>query len=433
MKPKYVKLIGFFVSILGGFLAGYNTSIISGAILFIQKSYNLGASADETLISSLLWGALIGAILAGILAHHIEHQRLLLISTLIVLVGNLVDATHLTIFDLDVSRYIIGFGLGVTGIVANVYIADVAPKEVRGKLLALLIWAWTVGDATASGTNLILAESRDWRLMLALGAVPAFIRIIGLLWIPQNPIWLERKGNMAKAQKEAEKFLRPQMVAPFFADNKITDIPAKDSWRTLFSSKQGWILLIAIVLASIEAATAIDALVFYAPMIFEAAGVSSAKMAIGANLVTTLFGVAMSLIAVSLVDKLGRKRLLQTGLLLIITFLTLLGLSFLLLPMGVARAWIVLIVIALFSASFDLTVGTAVWVLLPEVFPSVYRTFGLSAAVVVNKLTYVLLAQFFLSLTSLLSFGGTFLLFAGTSFGAYLFIRRYITDASTAN
>lgn len=420
MQIRYTLAIAFFISFLGGILWGYNTDVISGAILFISKRYHLASSQAETLVGAATWSALAAAMVCGWMLDQFGRKKILILSALLMLIGPLFDQAEEYFWALDIGRYIVGIGFGINAIAIPLYLTEVAYPKYRGALIALYPCAVTIGALLSDLTDLWLAKSENFYLMLSLSAPLSLLQMIGIVFLPESPAWLALKGYTEKANQIAAKLGLP--LKNIYVSHQAS------SWKELFSTAARFSLVVGIVLAAIEQATGINSIYYYAPIILEKAGLNNAAIALKETSIITAAGIIMSFTCVTLVDKIGRKKLLQFGLILMSTSLILISAATFFFHHTVHGSWIVMILLIIYNASFDLSVGTVIWVLLPEVFQSKYRAKGVSFAVLINGLISALVTQTYLSIVGFLTLPGSFLIFAFFSIASYHFVKRYLEE-----
>jgi MFS family permease len=175
---------------MGGLLFGYDTGIISGALLFIADDFKLSDTAQQIVVASLLLGAVFGALFGGPLADRIGRRRAIMTAAAIFMVGSLASALATGATFLAIARFVLGLAVGGAGMVVPVYIAESSPSRVRGSLVSLQQILITVGILLSYGINYLLADAQAWRLMLGLGVVPALALLVGMFFLPESPRWL---------------------------------------------------------------------------------------------------------------------------------------------------------------------------------------------------------------------------------------------------
>lgn len=427
MRP-YVLLVAS-VAALGGLLFGYDTGVISGAILFITRDFTLDTRAQEFTISVVLLGCIAGSAVTGALADAIGRRRTLLLAGLVFLVGALVSALAPTENVLLFGRLIVGIGIGFSSVVAPLYISEVAPASVRGALVSLYQFAITVGILAAYIVDYAFAHSGAWRWMLGCAVVPSLILIVGMIVLPESPRYLFKIGRDRAAREELAR---------------IADTPAQateeerliaDSLKTtgggiaaLFGPSVRFALFVGVGLAVLQQITGINAVIYYGPQIFQMAGVASASASILAQALVGTVNVVLTLVAIFFVDRLGRKPLLYIGLAGMTLALTALGLAFAgTHPVG-ATADVALTAMMVYVGCFAFSLGPIVWLLISEIFPLRVRGIGMSISTLANWVGNFLVSQFFLTMVEHLGRSATFWTYAAICVITIVFVWRTVPE-----
>ena len=378
----YVYLLTL-VAALGGLLFGYDTAVISGAIKYITLQFHLDEIQQGWAVSSVLVGCMIGASLAGTLSDRFGRKKALVLAAVLFAVSAVGAAIPRDLTQFAAARLLGGFAVGTASMLSPMYIAEVAPARLRGRLVSLNQVAVISGMLVVSVVNWLIASPTNeawnvavgWRWMLGSGTLPAVLFLAALYFVPESPRWLTSRGRTGEAlvilarlrgQRQAESEMR--MIQETIAGEG-------SSFRDLFRPAVRVALGIAVVLAVLQQVTGINAVLYYAPMIFESAEVSPTRallQTVALNVVNLLF----TLVAIQVVDRGGRKPLLLITSLAMGTSLVLLAMAFYL---KLAAAWIFAFTLA-YVASFAVAMGPVVWVLLAEIFPTSIRGRAMSVA-----------------------------------------------------
>ena len=363
---------------LAGFLFGFDTVVISGAD---QKLQQLWGSSDifhgSVVMAMALWGTVFGAIFGGIPTRKIGRKNTLIWIGIFYSVSAIGSALANDPFVFAAFRFIGGVGVGISGIAAPAYISEIAPAKDRGKLVGLYQFNLVTGILIAFLSNYLLSGigENDWRYMMGIEALPAFLYTILVLSIPKSPRWLYLNNK----QDEAEQIIR-DAYSKEDADELISEI-IKDNESNLksesiFQKKYRFILTLAFLVAAFNQFSGINAFLYYAPRIFEEGGFGQSAAllnSIGIGLTNVIF----TFIGINLIDKLGRKVLMYIGSLGYIISLTLISISFILEWGGIALP----IFLFLFIASHAIGQGAIIWVYISEIFPNHVRSYGQSFGV----------------------------------------------------
>jgi len=397
---------------LAGLLFGYDTGIIAGALLTIKPEFALGSLAAGMVVGAVPIGAVGGAWFASRGADRYGRRKLILISSAIFIVGAIGSAVAQEAGLLIASRVVIGLGIGVASAVAPVYISEVAPANMRGSLVTFFQLAVTVGILVAYLVGLAFTDvSGGWRWMLGLGAVPAVALAVGMLRLPKSPRWLIMRGQHEEARLALAR-VRP-------AGDEAIDLELEEirtsmgdqeetaSWRDLLQPAVKAALLVGLGLAVLQQVTGINTVIYYAPTIIQQAGIDSASSAILASLGVGVVNVIMTVVALRLLDQVGRRTLLFIGVSGMSFSLFLLGFSFL---GGESTLGSVIAVLSLmlFVSSFAISLGPIFWLLNAEIYPLKVRGKAAAAGTMTNWFFNFLVSLTFLSLIDLLTQSGAF-------------------------
>jgi sugar porter (SP) family MFS transporter len=415
---------------LGGLLFGYDTGVISGALLFLRTAFHLSSLMAGVVTSIALAGAAAGAAFAGKLADRFGRRPILLATATVFVVGAIVSALAGSLAVLLVGRVLVGIGIGGASMLTPLYLAEIAPARERGALVSCNQLAVTLGILVSYLVGYAFAASGSWRWMLGLGGVPGVILAVGMLLLPETPRWLAGHGHADQA-RAALRRLRGRHVD---IESEVKQLRAdlKDTVQALPQSKLGHSaarlpLIVGIGLAIFQQVTGINTVIYFAPIIFQAAGLSSASAAILATAGIGVVNVVLTIVAIWLVDRVGRRVLLLSGLAGMGISLCLLALGFLL-GTGSALGWLIAASLAAYVGFFAIGLGPVFWLLISEIYPLAIRARGMSAATIANWLSNLVVALTFLDLVDLLSRPGVFFLYAALTFGAFVFARDLVPE-----
>jgi sugar porter (SP) family MFS transporter len=424
------KLVYFFGA-LGGTLFGYDTGVISGAILFINQELGLTPFLEGLVVSSLLLGAAVGAGSAGPLSDRLGRRNLILIAAVTFSVGAIGAALAPNVAVLILFRVVLGLAVGAAALTVPLYLSEVAPAEVRGAITSLDQLMITIGILAAYIVNALLASAEAWRVMLGLAAIPSLVLLVGMYFMPETPRWLISRGR----DDDARDVLR-QNRDEDAVENEIRDIKQveREEEGGLEELRAPWVrpaLIVAVGLAVLQQLVGINTIIYYTPSTLTQVGYSN-QAAIYGNVVIGVVNVLMTLLAIRLIDRVGRKPLLLTGLVGMVSSLTILGVSSLLLPQpsnpADPQAIITFACLAGFIISFAATWGPTIWVMLPEVLPLRIRGAAMGVAVFLHWLANFAVSQSFPSLVSAVGPGPTFLGYAVIGILAFIFVSALVTE-----
>ena len=367
---------------LGGLLFGYDTGVISGALLFLRDAFQLSPFMQGVVTSIALAGAALGAAAAGDLADRFGRRPIILVIALIFVLGSLVSAfaTNLTV--LLGGRLLVGLGIGVSSMLAPLYLAETAPAETRGAMVSLNQLMITVGIVVSYLVGYAFASSGGWRWMLGLGALPGLILAGGMLALPESPRWLAGHGHIADARRALQalrgSYERAEEIDAELAQMQ-TDlqreerIERKGATVSVFDRSVRLPLIVGVGLAAFQQVTGINTVIHFAPTIFQAAGLSSASASILATAGVGVVNVLMTLVAIRLIDAVGRRVLLLVGLAGMAVSLCALAGSFLVGMGSGLVGWLTAASLTAYVGFFAIGLGPVFWLLISEIFPLAVR------------------------------------------------------------
>jgi len=408
---------------LGGLLFGYDTGVISGAEIFIKDVFKLSAFAQGVIVSGVLIGAVAGALSGGRLADRFGRRRLLLVTSIIFIIGAIICAEAMSPAVLIGGRIVVGIAIGLSSTTVPVYISEVSPARARGWMVSLFQLAITVGILGAYVVDYGFAASGSWRWMLGLAVVPAVIFGLGMLVLPESPRWLAQHGHLDTARD-----VLARIRGGDDAQTEMNEIEANlkqqkqsGTWAELLTANVRPALIVGIGLAIFQQVTGINTVIYYAPTIIQSAGIPSASGAILATAGIGVVNVMMTIVSMRLIDRKGRRPLLLTGIAGMAVTLTVLGLAFRLSINGGALAWVAVICLMAYVASFAISLGPIFWLLISEIYPLKIRGLAQGTAATFNWGSNLVVSLLFLPLLELLGPSWTYWLYALLTIGAFLF------------
>jgi SP family galactose:H+ symporter-like MFS transporter len=417
---KFVYLAAA-VSALGGMLFGYDIGVISGAILFIKRDFSLSSGLEEIVVSAVLLGSLFGALAGGSLADRFGRRRLLVGTAIVFGLGAVGAALAPDTAWLILARVVAGTAIGIASFVAPLYISEIAPVETRGKLVSINQVALTSGIVISYLIDYAFAGAQAWRWMFALAAIPAAAFGFGLIFIPDSPRWLIGAGEVTEARAVLKRIRAPEQVEGELTEIQHSAAQQKAHWSELLSPQLRAPMIVGIGLAIAQQITGINTVIYYAPTIFKAAGMSSTSVAILASVGVGIVNVVMTLVAMQLIDRLGRRPLLLISLAGMAMSLFVLGLAFSLPQLSGSLGWIAVVSLMTYVGSFAVGLGPVFWLILSEIYPLRIRGRAMSVGTAANWITNLIVAVSFLTLTQVLGKPTTFWLYSAVSIGAWLF------------
>jgi SP family galactose:H+ symporter-like MFS transporter len=410
------------VAALGGLLFGYDTGVISGAILFIKNQFSLSATMEELVVSSVLVGAVLGAALGGALTGRYGRRGMIIVAGIIFTVSAIGTALAPTVAWLIAARVMSGVGIGIASFISPMYIAELVPSKVRGSLVAVNMLAITSGIVVAYLVDYAFSGIHGWRYMFGLAAVPSIGLIIGMWRLPDSPRWLISKSKVDQARKVLQRARTSPDVGP-----EITDIQKSmaqqgvSGIKGLFQPSLRMPLIVGLGLAIFQQITGINTVIYYAPTIFKFAGISAAGPAILAGAGLTIVMWIFHVLAIFLLDRVGRRPLLLVGVAGQVVGLAILGAAFHFQQLASFKSYVAIGGLVIYVACFAFGLGPIFWLLISEIYPLEVRGAAMSAVTVTNWALNLAVAVTFLTLVGVFGHAGTFWLYGVIAVGAWVF------------
>ncbi len=397
---------------LGGFLFGIDVAVISGAEQEIKKVWELTDVMHGIAIGMALYGTVVGAMTGGIPAARFGRKSTLLWIGIFYLVSSIGSAIAPDVYTFMVFRFIGGLAIGASSVVAPMYIAEIAPAKNRGKLVATFQFNIVFGILVAYFSNYLLQDISDqsWRWMLGVVAIPSFIYCLLMFFVPESPRWLiVHKGDYQKARAILEVSDPAGVDEALAALHKsIDEEKQKESLASFFTKRYSKPILLAFLIAAFNQLSGINAIIYYAPRVFELAGIGKESAFLQSagiglvNLVFTMFGLY-------LIDRLGRKKLMLLGSIGYIVSLTAVAAAF---YWGWLGGMMVPVLLFLFIASHAIGQGAVIWVFISEIFPNNVRAYGQSLGSATHWVLAAIIASIFPILAARFGAAPLFLFFA---------------------
>jgi SP family arabinose:H+ symporter-like MFS transporter len=438
-KSGYLLLITLVAS-LGGFLFGFDMAVVSGILPLLKKQFALSAAGEGWFVSSALMGCIMGVAISGELTDRLGRKQPLLLAALLFLLSALGCALLPSLPGIIVARITGGIGIGLASNVVPLYISEIAPARIRGRLITCYQFALTLGILAAYITNaallnyatahagggnsgllhhLLVAES--WRGMFGIGVLPALLFLCGLLLVPESPRWLIQQQRT----KEAAAILN-QLSNPLEAQGSLLQAQQamRESYREWLAPQWRKALLIGILLPLFSQFSGINAIIYYGPSILSDAGISLSNSLMsqvifgGANMLFTL-------IAIWKVDSLGRRPLYLAGTAGAAISLLCTGICF---YAGATGGWIVLVCVLAFLASFAFSIGPLKFVVAAEIFPGAIRGRAMAISIMVMWVADTIVGQLTPILLKHVGTAVTFWLFALFCLIAFVAVYRLLPE-----
>jgi sugar porter (SP) family MFS transporter len=418
------------ITALGGLLFGYDTGVISGALLFLHTSFGNLSSFDKELVTGLLLvGAAVGAFGSGRLADKIGRRSVILITAAVFVVGVLGAAFSPALWFLIVMRFVIGLAVGSASMAVPLYISEVAPPRVRGALVSFNQLALTGGILISFLVDYALSSSADWRLMFGLATIPAALLFVGMLTQAESPVWLVTHGRIS----DARRVLARVRSADHDIEGEIEDIRSLSlrttNYRELLRPDVRKLVVIGVLLAIFQQITGINTVIYYAPTLLHQAGLGNSASLL-ANVGNGIVNVGMTVVAIRLIDKVGRRVLLLSGTVGMAVALFVVAGTFAVNgdTLGHTAAIVAVVSLAVYTGSFAIGLGPVFWLLISEIYPERIRGKAMSIATIANWGANFVVAVSFLTLLNAISNAGTFFLLGFLSLVAVVYFWRKVPE-----
>lgn len=423
VSPLYVWFVSL-VAATSGLLFGFDIAVINGAIVFLRQQWQLTEWQTEYAASSLLVGCVFGAAFGGGISDRLGRRKVLLASAVLFALSAIGAALPRNLVQFAAARFAGGIAIGMASVLAPVYIAEVAPARLRGRLVSLNQMAIVTGILLSYFANWVLSYSgpESWRWMFAVAAVPSVFFFIALFFVPESPRWLVETGRESAALAVLTRVNGPEIAQADLAAIRAAVAEESGTLRELFEPGVRRALFVAVVLAVMQQWTGVNSVLFYGSVILnEQVGGHTETAALGANVLIGLINFLMTFVAIALIDKVGRKALLIGSASSMGLCLAGMALAF---RMAQPPPYLVIALMLMAVASFAVGLGPGVWVVLSEIFPNRIRGRAMAIATVSLWIACVVLTMTFLTISRLTGPSGAFLLYSSMCAFTAFFVWR---------
>ena len=370
------------IAATGGLLFGFDTGVINVALPTLRKAFDLTPELESWVVSAVLAGGMVGPFVSGPLTDYLGRKKINILASLIFVVGSILTAIAPNVVFLIGGRLLLGLAIGIVASTVPLYIAELAPKEKRGQLVTFFQLAITLGILLSYVVGYLFeGQENAWRLMFWTGFIPAAVLFTGMFFVPESPRWLISKGRSEEALLVLNKLRTPEQALEELKETEeiLSEKPSgKGDWKILFTKKLRIPLFIGIGIFCIQQFSGINAIIYYSTDIFKKLfdGPTATLATVGVGVINTF----ATLLAIRLLDKIGRKPLLYIGLIGTAFCLGTVGLAFYMkdsLPAALQQ-WMLVGGIYTYIIFFAISLGPLGWLLISEVYPLKIRGFASS-------------------------------------------------------
>lgn len=429
MKLRINNTFIYIIGALGGLLFGYDTGIISGAILFIKNEFQLSAFTEGFVVSSILVGAIAGSAFSGMLSDRLGRRKIIMVAAVIFCAGAIGSARASSVEVLVAFRILLGVAVGGTSALVPMYLSEIAPPDNRGALTSINQLMITIGILFAYFVSYgFSGTTGGWRWMLGFAFIPSAVLLIGMLFLPESPRWLLTHGREKEGRQILCRLREGQDIEKELNEISSADTKNGGSLRNLIFGWARPALVIGVGLAFFQQIIGCNTVIYYAPTIIARTGLGNSA-AILSTIIIGVINVLITIIAMRLIDRVGRKKLLLIGNMGMSVCLILLWLFGSLFAGSLLSSYCTVLFLGLYIIFFGVSWGPVVWVMLGEIFPLHFRGAGMGLSVMVNWLANLLVA---LTFPVLLQKIGTllFIIYAITGAFAFIFVKKVVIETS---
>jgi len=407
---KSVTFFVCFLAALAGLLFGLDIGVIAGALPFIGHEFQITSHEQEWVVSSMMFGAAVGAVGSGWLNFRLGRKYSLMIGAVLFVIGSLCSALAPNTEVLIFARVLLGLAVGIASYTAPIYLSEIAPEKIRGSMISMYQLMITIGILAAYLSDTGFSYSGAWRWMLGVITIPALLLLIGVFFLPDSPRWLAARGNNDKARRVLERLRDTSEQAKKELDEIRESLKVKQSGWALFTNNKNFrrAVYLGILLQVMQQFTGMNVIMYYAPKIFGIAGFASTSQQMWGTVIVGLVNVLATFIAIGLVDRWGRKPTLKLGFLVMAIGMGVLGSMLHLGIDSVTEKYFAVAMLLMFIVGFAMSAGPLIWVLCSEIQPLKGRDFGITVSTATNWIANMIVGATFLTMLDSLGNANTF-------------------------
>lgn len=403
-----------FLAALAGLLFGLDIGVIAGALPFIAKDFAITSHTQEWVVSSMMFGAAVGAIGSGWLSFKLGRKYSLMIGAVLFVLGSVFSAFAPNVEILIVSRVLLGLAVGVASYTAPLYLSEIAPEKIRGSMISMYQLMITIGILGAYLSDTAFSYTESWRWMLGVITIPALLLLIGVFFLPDSPRWFAAKRRFHDAEHVLLRLRNTSAEAKKELEEIRESMKVEQSGWALFKDNANFrrAVFLGVLLQVMQQFTGMNVIMYYAPKIFEIAGFANTTQQMWGTVIIGLINVLATFIAIGLVDRWGRKPTLVLGFLVMAVGMGVLGTM---LHMGIhsqGMQYFAVAMLLIFIVGFAMSAGPLIWVLCSEIQPLKGRDFGITCSTATNWIANMIVGATFLTMLNTLGNANTFWVYA---------------------
>lgn len=409
-SSKSVTFFVCFLAALAGLLFGLDIGVIAGALPFISHDFQISSHQQEWVVSSMMFGAAVGAIGSGWMNFRIGRKYSLMIGAVLFVIGSLGSALAPNTEFLVISRVLLGLAVGVASYTAPLYLSEIAPEKIRGSMISMYQLMITIGILAAYLSDTAFSYSGAWRWMLGVITIPALLLLIGVFFLPDSPRWLAARGNDEKARRVLEKLRDTSEQAKNELNEIRESLKVKQGGWKLFTANKNFrrAVYLGVGLQVMQQFTGMNVIMYYAPKIFGLAGFTNSTEQMWGTVIVGLVNLLATFIAIGLVDRWGRKPTLILGFLVMAVGMGILGTMLHVGVESMEAKYFSIAMLLMFIIGFAMSAGPLIWVLCSEIQPLRGRDFGITVSTATNWIANMIVGATFLTMLDSLGNANTF-------------------------